>query len=450
MACKDVGSTNSDIAGLGILLSFIIQGGLSFLLSLCTVFIDWRLEGFQGMWADYWSHSGGTFSSGRNDQQLAIAQQVSNRSIVLSGKAQNHLRSMRDLINRLLGTISDAQTLNAMVVVSRDPSASLFRVLLVNIFGMLYLVFIAIFGVRLHSWNDNIVGACYHTRLLSISSSNHPLADEIYLAITSLYFFTALTLSTEPQLQQVVKNLDSLRGKSQGQQSKSWDMMITLISTFVAGTSPPFSKLYWARIFRVVSIVESYGPMKVNPLIERTRQLLAEQTRHIMDLIRHRMDPLLNRTHSEDSASSRGQLFLAYLWKWVVAYGALLVVLITVSQNNAYTILLLAILQCPVHGYMLFALRASNESQLSGDSENQWGFGQIVPLVLFISVATDFIQAVVEYKITTRDESSEFWKLLGSILANGETGTSEGNRNLDLMRGNEAVNHGTSSVLSQE
>lgn len=357
----------------------------------------------------------------------------------------------------------------AMVVVSRDPSASLFRVLLVNIFGMLYLVFIAIFGVRLHSWNDNIVGACYHTRLLSISTSNHPLADEIYLAITSLYFFTALTLSTEPQLQQVVKNLDSLRGKSQGQQSKSWNMMITLISTFVAGTSSPFSKLYWARIFRVVSIVESYGPKKVKPLIERTRQLLAEQTRHIMDLIRHRMDPLLNRTHSEDSASSRGQLFLAYLWKWVVAYGALLVVLITVSQNNAYTILLLAILQCPVHGYMLFALRASNESQLSGDSENQWGFGQIVPLVLFISVATDFIQAVVgkhhtcakklgvtnfccqiEYKIATRDESSEFWKLLGSILANGETGTSEGNRNLDLMRGNEAVNHGTSSVLSQE
>ncbi|KAK2595889.1 hypothetical protein N8I77_013679 [Diaporthe amygdali] len=116
MACKDVGSTNSDIAGLGILLSFIIQGGLSFLLSLCTVFIDWRLEGFQGMWADYWSHSGGTFSSGRNDQQLAIAQQVSNRSIVLSGKAQNHLRSMRDLINRLLGTISDAQTLNGIAL----------------------------------------------------------------------------------------------------------------------------------------------------------------------------------------------------------------------------------------------------------------------------------------------------------------------------------------------
>jgi hypothetical protein len=42
-----------------------------------------------------------------------------------------------------------------------------------------------------------------------------------------------------------------------------------------------------------------------------------------------------------------------------------------------------AILQYPLHLYSVVALRVSNQSHLQGDSENAWGFGQIVAMVLF-------------------------------------------------------------------
>lgn len=58
-------------------------------------------------------------------------------------------------------------------------------------------------------------------------------------------------------------------------------------------------------------------------------------------------------------------------------------------------VLSVALLQCPLHGYILFALRASNEDYLSGESENVWGFGQIVALVLLTSVAVECIRATV-------------------------------------------------------
>lgn len=46
-------------------------------------------------------------------------------------------------------------------------------------------------------------------------------------------------------------------------------------------------------------------------------------------------------------------------------------------------ILSIAMLQCPLHIYSIFALRSSNEKLLDeGSSERQWGFGQIAAMVL--------------------------------------------------------------------
>jgi hypothetical protein len=58
-------------------------------------------------------------------------------------------------------------------------------------------------------------------------------------------------------------------------------------------------------------------------------------------------------------------------------------------------LLAVALCQFPVHTYMIFALRTSNEHRLSGDSENVWGFGQIVALVLFGSTLVQSMGAVV-------------------------------------------------------
>jgi hypothetical protein len=50
---------------------------------------------------------------------------------------------------------------------------------------------------------------------------------------------------------------------------------------------------------------------------------------------------------------------------------------------SAYMVLFVAAMQYPLHLYSIFTLRASNESLLaSGTTEQQWGFGQIVAVIL--------------------------------------------------------------------
>lgn len=303
-----------------------------------------------------------------------------------------------------------------MVVVSRDPSTSLFRMLLLNIFAVLYLAFIAIFGVHLHSWNDDIVGACYHARLLSTSSSNHPLADEIYLAITSLYFFAALRLTQEPQLQKIKFNLDRLRVMSKEKELRSWDIWITLISAFVALTSSPYGKSYLDELFRLLPDSERQGLTKFEQLVVGWPfTVLTKQIHYVREQTKRSIDFLRNRPLSEHPASFWMQLFplsiLALLVESSLTLFNYYFSFLNLLEQNTFMALALAILQCPVHGYMLFALRASNQNHLSGDSENQWGFGQIVPLVLFISVVTDGSQAAIgKYYICARKRFG-YWSL---------------------------------------
>jgi hypothetical protein len=54
----------------------------------------------------------------------------------------------------------------------------------------------------------------------------------------------------------------------------------------------------------------------------------------------------------------------------------------TPATDLQYSILGIAMLQCPLHIYSIFALRASNEQYLEGGSENEWGLGQIAAVVL--------------------------------------------------------------------
>lgn len=116
---------------------------------------------------------------------------------------------------------------------TKEPSP-LFRLLLVNSFASLYLIFVIILGVRLHSWDDEVVGACYHTMLLSASSSKHPLVDKIYLVITSFYMFFTLVLSTQRPTERLMKTLWSNQ-ESESQQER---IMVRLISLSLIATLP--------------------------------------------------------------------------------------------------------------------------------------------------------------------------------------------------------------------
>jgi len=56
--------------------------------------------------------------------------------------------------------------------------------------------------------------------------------------------------------------------------------------------------------------------------------------------------------------------------------------------------------QYPLHLYMAVKIRMANEKFLSGDSENSWGFGQIVPLVLLIPIIRDIGKAYIGMFLT--------------------------------------------------
>jgi len=64
-----------------------------------------------------------------------------------------------------------------------------------------------------------------------------------------------------------------------------------------------------------------------------------------------------------------------------------------------------ALLQFPLHLYMVIALRAANEKYLEveEDSEQTWGFGQVVALVLVIPVLREYIRGRISKGLTSLD-----------------------------------------------
>ena len=53
-----------------------------------------------------------------------------------------------------------------------------------------------------------------------------------------------------------------------------------------------------------------------------------------------------------------------------------------------------AIMQFPLHLYFVVALRASNANRLHNGNENEWNFGQIVPLVTLLPTIVECLLGV--------------------------------------------------------
>ncbi|KAH8781167.1 hypothetical protein F5883DRAFT_539532 [Diaporthe sp. PMI_573] len=267
---------------------------------------------------------------------------------------------------------------------TKEPSP-LFRLLLVNSFASLYLIFVIILGVRLHSWDDEVVGACYHTMLLSASSSKHPLVDKIYLAITSFYMFFTLVLSTQRPTERLMKTLWSNQ-ESESQQER---IMVRLISLSLIATLP-FSPKSWESLFGPDSSVTSHS---------------TDQDGIQMDSLQHNMSP---------------ELGVRSWWESIPGYlrdmdNTISTALPQAQEQveNPSSILSLVIFPSILYGYMAFAARQSNNLYLSGESENQWGFGHIVPLVLLVSVISDCLGAFVKYH---SEKSKSCWKRWSSAM----------------------------------
>jgi heme/copper-type cytochrome/quinol oxidase subunit 4 len=59
-----------------------------------------------------------------------------------------------------------------------------------------------------------------------------------------------------------------------------------------------------------------------------------------------------------------------------------------------FSIIQLSAIQYPIHLYMIITMRESNANLLEGNSENEWGFAQIVALVLLASTLIECVRGV--------------------------------------------------------
>ena len=66
----------------------------------------------------------------------------------------------------------------------------------ITIFGLLYFGFTIMLGIRLNDWNDEVPGRCYNASRIALPNAKHPLDDQVYLGLTSLYVFTLLGIVT--------------------------------------------------------------------------------------------------------------------------------------------------------------------------------------------------------------------------------------------------------------
>lgn len=88
-------------------------------------------------------------------------------------------------------------------------------------------------------------------------------------------------------------------------------------------------------------------------------------------------------------------------WNWKIHLLSSLIRSLTdlppwfIQPDPRASVVLIATMQYPLHCYMLLALRNSNQSYLAGESENSWGFGQVVALVLRGSTILKCIQALI-------------------------------------------------------
>jgi hypothetical protein len=255
-----------------------------------------------------------------------------------------------------------------MLVVLFNTNVSLSKLLLLYIFMLLYIAFVILFGVRLNAWDDENPGRCYHTENLSNENAAHPFVDIIYLVITSLYLFVSLEKASRTAISKIDEMIleayidDTSEGLSQG-----WNRLLSFLRKFLTVTRGSsllegivrLDKKLQERLLRFYSSV-------LNDQVTAILTTLVQLPPHTYTL-----SALLDKTLPE-----RLKRFFSSV------------------LEDQIIVLLTALVQLPLHAYTLFALRASNEKYLSGESENTWGFGQVVALVLLGAVILEGIRCV--------------------------------------------------------
>ncbi|KAH7256294.1 hypothetical protein BKA59DRAFT_69444 [Fusarium tricinctum] len=231
------------------------------------------------------------------------------------------------------------------------------RAIPLALFVVAYVSFSVIFGIQLARWDEGLPGRCYNTQFVASPSTAHPLGDYIYLGITCLYSVSALLSCYRSSV--ASPSLVHLFSRSSPTSLLPTTSHTTLESS--SSSVPPISEnRLWAKFSRFID-AKNFDFGMVMP--------------HSMEL--YGMFSVL---------------------RFVATYFALLVH--EKPEYRVWAIVPLAMGQYPLHLYMVIALRVGNESLLSGDSENTWGFGQIVALILCAATLLECVRGVSEYRKT--------------------------------------------------
>lgn len=183
------------------------------------------------------------------------------------------------------------------------------------------------FGMKLKTWDDESSGQFYNTDRISISTSSHPYVDNIYLSLTCLYFVAS---------------------------------MGACLQVAISASYPRFMKSQNAILANLEFFQENeqlssfgFGSLFVIGVINRLSTKLPPKLRRGCDIFME--------------SFKKGNEVSSFV------------------SDNKFSVLLLALIQYPLHTYMVIALREGNDKLLGGDSENYWGFGQVVALILLAS-----------------------------------------------------------------
>lgn len=212
-----------------------------------------------------------------------------------------------------------------------------------GLFVILYMAFVIVFGVNLKQWDEKTPGRCYYTDAIAAPSSSHPYVDKIYVSITCLYFLASM-------------------------------LMCSLVAAF---TLHP-------KIGQVDHIFfEIFGVAQDNEKVALYGSSKSAITMKMVNILKGWISSMLG----EDC-----NVIVRFFQKFDA---------LSILKTGYKTgVLIIAMMQYPVHVYTVFALRIANEERLEGDSENDWGFGQVVALALLTSSILQCIRTVIGMFLT--------------------------------------------------
>ncbi len=228
-----------------------------------------------------------------------------------------------------------------MNLIESDEEGLASRLVAISVFSALYLAFSILFGIALQEWDDRVPGRCYVTTHISAPGAVHPYIDHVYLVVTCLFLFLILMAALPPFWDLELPWLHGLKIRNLG------NIPLLLEHLRLGGRSQRYAMMLYAQVSMYVQAVSGLGSSAVGL---GTRGL---------------------RLFVDDG-----------VWDKLT------------EQKKEIAVMYPLVFQYPLHLYMVLTMRRWNSGLLDGDSEDAWGFGQIVALVLLAPTLLMCIQAI--------------------------------------------------------